>query len=120
MVFVVEEINNNPNFTRNNDDLNSEIFISLKEALLGFKREIKHLDEHLVPVERNSVTQPGFVIKINGEGMPKHQRSEKGDLYVKVNVLMPNDLTEMQKESKKFFKIIYLVAKKLFEGRSYW
>ena len=35
--------------------------------------------------------------------MPKHQSSDKGDLYVKVNVIFPTNLTEKQKESKKYF-----------------
>lgn len=111
MIFVVEEIRTSDVlFIRDNDDLRYDIFISLKEALLGFNKEIKHLDNHIVYLNRTTVTQPGHVIKIKGEGMPKHQKSEKGDLYVKVNVLIPNILTEKQKE----------IAKTLFENRSYW
>lgn len=64
----------------------------------------------MVNIEREGITQPGFVIKVSGEGMPKHQKSEKGDLYVKINVLMPTELTEKQKE----------IAKVLFNKRSYW
>ncbi len=90
--------------------MNIDIYITLKEALLGFKREIKHLDDHIVNVSREGITQPGFVIKVNGEGMPKHQRSEKGDLHIKVNVIIPTELTEKQKE----------IAKVLFDKRSYW
>jgi DnaJ-class molecular chaperone len=50
------------------------------------QEEIKHLDDHIVNVSREGITQPGFVIKVNGEGMPKHQRSEKGDLHIKVKL----------------------------------
>lgn len=107
---VQETINNDHSFTRNGDDLTHDIFISLKEALLGFKKEIKHLDDRIINVSRDSVTQPGHVIKVKGEGMPKHQRSEKGDLYVTVNVLIPTELDEKQKQ----------IAKTLFEKRSYW
>lgn len=35
------------------------------------------------------------------EGMPKHERSgEFGNLFVKINVKMPEELTETQKKSK--------------------
>lgn len=46
--------------------------ISLLEALLGFEREIKHLDGHLVQVSvpRGVVVQPDEVLVIEGEGMP--------------------------------------------------
>lgn len=29
------------------------------QALLGFKRDIKHLDGHVVEIDRTGVTQPG-------------------------------------------------------------
>jgi len=34
--------------------------------------------------------------------MPKHQSSDKGDLFVKVNVIFPTNLFEKQLESKSF------------------
>jgi len=102
LVFIIEQINDN-NFRRENNDLHTRIIISLKEALLGFKREIKHLDDHLVLIKRDTVIQPGEVLKIRGEGMPKHQSSEKGDLYIKVDVFFPNNLTEKQIQSNFFF-----------------
>ena len=103
LIFVVQEIVSDNVFYRTNDDLNCDIYISLKEALLGFKRTIKHLDDHLVNVNRDTVIQPGHVIKIKGEGMPKHQRSEKGDLFVKVYVIFPPKMNEKQEKSKFLF-----------------
>lgn len=38
--------------------------ITLKEAILGFKRRIKHLDNHYVEVESKKVTQPFEVLRI--------------------------------------------------------
>lgn len=73
--------------------------ISLKEALLGFEKRIKHLDDHEVPVSRGTVSQPGDIIRIRGEGMPVHQTSERGDLYVKLEIKFPDILTETQRES---------------------
>jgi DnaJ family protein B protein 11 len=56
----------------------------------------------LVSVEKEGTTQPGDIIKVRGEGMPLHQSSERGDLYVKIDVIFPYDLSEKQKESKFF------------------
>jgi DnaJ-class molecular chaperone len=94
----------------------------LKEALLGFEREITHLDDRKITVKRGIVTQPGDIIIIRGEGMPAHQSSEKGDLFVKVDIKFPQILTEKQIESKlntnKFNN--FIVAKLLFDKRSNW
>lgn len=100
--------------------MHSSIHISLKEALLGFSKDLVHLDEHIVKIKKEGVVQPGDVIKIKGEGMPVHQSSEKGDLYVTIHIVFPGELTEKQKESKIFQNIFNLVAKLLFDRRSYW
>ena len=48
---------------------------------------MQHVDGHEVRVARKHVTQPGFVLKIKGEGMPQHNfPSEKGDLFVEFTV----------------------------------
>ena len=69
---------------------------------MGFEKEITHLDDHIVTITKSGVVQPGDIIKIRGEGMPIHQSSDQGDLFVKIEILMPNELTEKQKESISF------------------
>ena len=49
--------------------------ITLEEALLGFSKEIIHLDSHAVLLERDKVTQPGEIQRIPKEGMPHHEYS---------------------------------------------
>lgn len=107
MVFVVSE-GKHEFFTREGDNLRAEITITLKEALLGFSKELLHLDGHTFRVERDEVTQPGHVVMFENEGMPKHEKSgEYGNLFVKINVLIPNVLTEKQIKSK--FQILYVL-----------
>jgi len=87
-----------PTFVREGDNLYIKIVLSVKEALLGFRREIKHLDDHVVVLERGQVTQPGFVQEIAGQGMPKHTYpSETGSLFVEYSVVLPASLTDEQK-----------------------
>jgi len=58
-------------FERKGNDLKIRQKITLKEALLGFTREIKHLDGHFVFVDRtDKVTKPGLMERFKGEGMP--------------------------------------------------
>lgn len=109
LVFVVQETKDS-RFVRDGNNLRTEIEISLKEALLGFSKELIHLDGHKVLVERHKVSQPGDTIKVKGEGMPIHQKSETGDLYVTLNIKLPTNLTEEQNEKMK----------KLFSLRDLW
>jgi DnaJ-related protein SCJ1 len=90
-------------FTRMGDDLHTKLNVTLLEALVGFSKSIKHLDGHRVTVERSDITVPGFVAKVEGEGMPRQNfaSSEKGDLYVEFWVTFPASLTEAQKEGVK-------------------
>eukprot|EP01100_Stratorugosa_tubuloviscum_P009217 TRINITY_DN3849_c0_g1_i1.p1 TRINITY_DN3849_c0_g1~~TRINITY_DN3849_c0_g1_i1.p1 ORF type:complete len:372 (-),score=134.38 TRINITY_DN3849_c0_g1_i1:124-1239(-) len=92
-------------FERVGNDLRMELTISLKEALVGFSRTLKHLDGHTVVIERNEVTAPGFVLQIDNEGMPFHNfASQFGQLFVKFSIAFPTKITNEQK--KVFEKIL--------------
>ncbi|TXG63328.1 hypothetical protein EZV62_010322 [Acer yangbiense] len=71
------------------------------QALVGFEKNIKHLDEHLVDISSKGITKPKEVRKLKGEGMPLHFSNKKGDLYVTFEVLFPSSLTEDQKAKIK-------------------
>mmetsp|Transcript_35400 Transcript_35400/g.47813 ORF Transcript_35400/g.47813 Transcript_35400/m.47813 type:complete len:92 (+) Transcript_35400:757-1032(+) len=84
-----------PVFKRVGDNLYMDMEIKLEEALLGFKRVVKHLDGHQVTVEskENQIIQPFEWIIIEGEGMPKRgYPSEYGDLHVKMIVQFPKQV----------------------------
>jgi hypothetical protein len=69
------------------------------QALLGFSRNLTHLDGHVVPLERKGVTQPGFVQTIKGEGMPHFENpSSQGDLFVEYNVVLPTQLSTQTRQ----------------------
>lgn len=88
-------------FKRDGDDLRTSVNITLVEALVGFEKTIKHLDEHLVDIGTKGITKPKEVRKFKGEGMPLHLSNKKGDLYVTFEVLFPSALTEEQKKKIK-------------------
>lgn len=84
-------------FKRRGNDLYMSQPLTLKEALVGFKKSFKHLDGHSVELKRNKITQPNFVLKVAKEGMPHHEfGSDKGDLYVTFTVIIPTKLSADQ------------------------
>ncbi|XP_058082872.1 dnaJ protein ERDJ3B [Magnolia sinica] len=88
-------------FRREGNDLHTTVTISLLQALVGFEKTLKHLDEHLVDISSKGITKPKEVRKFKGEGMPLHFSSKKGDLYITFEVLFPSSLTEDQKTKIK-------------------
>lgn len=91
-----------PVFTRDGDNLWMDMNISLKEALVGFRKSFMHLDGRAVEVSRDVITPPRSVVVLEGEGMPKqHFPSEKGQLHITFHVNFPDSLTEDQKQGFK-------------------
>lgn len=81
-------------FRRRDAHLYATVAIGLDEALLGFERNITHLDSHVVTLRRHSVTQPGFTETVAGQGMPKPPGDGEwdtfGNLYVEYSVVLPD------------------------------
>jgi DnaJ-related protein SCJ1 len=87
-----------PEMVRDGNDLRIKLHVPLKQALLGVDTVFVHLDGHKVPVQRSGVTPPGYVLKIDNEGMPHHNfPSEHGALYIEFVVDFPATLDELQK-----------------------
>jgi len=96
--FVIKQ-QPHPIFTRSGDNLYMKHTLSLEEALLGFSIEVPHLDGHSVKLEHDKVTQPGFVLLVPNEGMPKHNYpSETGNLFVEFSVVFPVQISEQHKQ----------------------
>ena len=83
-------------FRRAGADLAADLEVTLAEALCGFSRVVlKHLDgrglhiNHRQPKGR--ILKPGQVIKVAGEGMPYKRSDLRGDLYLSVRVIFPED-----------------------------
>ncbi|OLQ14045.1 DnaJ-like subfamily A member 2 [Symbiodinium microadriaticum] len=63
-----------------------------QEALLGFDRSVRHLDGRTIHFSYSQVTKPSAILRIRGEGFPhRGDPTERGDLYVKCNLIMPED-----------------------------
>ena len=101
IIFILK-IRNHPRFTRRGNDLFANVRLSLREALLGYSKQISHLDGHIVQIDYTGVTQPNSIKTVHGEGMPQHDMpSNKGELYVTFLVDLPSKLTPDQEEMVK-------------------
>ena len=71
-----------------------QLELPLVEALTGFSRKIKFLDDSIISIKYNgNVLKPGDVLFIKNKGMPKQNTTDKfGDLYVHIDVKFPSKL----------------------------
>lgn len=85
-------------FEREGSDLYVDVDVPLYQALLGGEVRVPTLtgDKILtIPPE----TQNGQTFRLAGQGMPKLGNSDqRGDLYARVNVQLPQNLTDAEKE----------------------
>ncbi|MGI6161164.1 MAG: molecular chaperone DnaJ [Christensenellales bacterium] len=83
-------------YERRDYDLIGSVDISFAQAAMGSEIEIPTLNGK-VKYKINEGTQPGTVFRLKGKGI-KHLRGERyGDMYIRVNVLVPKKLNERQK-----------------------
>ncbi len=96
-------------FTRNGDDLNTEINIDIYKAILGGSVSLNTFGG-TVKIKIPPETQQGKVLKLKGLGMPKYGTAEeKGSLYVKIIVNIPANLSN---EEKELFRQLKALRKK--------
>lgn len=97
-LYLKIEIAPHPAFTRDGDDLKTTVPIDLYTALLGGKISVPTLErpvELTVPPE----TSNGKTFRLRGLGMPRLRReTERGDLYATVQVQLPKNLSQPEKE----------------------
>ena len=93
-------------FERRGDDLLVAATVTLTDALVGFERQMLHLDGKAVPLRAEGVTRPGDVARLPGQGMPVNGHGRRfGDMYVSYSVQMPAALTDAQKKTvRELFK----------------
>ncbi|MCJ1288745.1 hypothetical protein MMC34_000274 [Xylographa carneopallida] len=93
LVFLFQE-KKHPVFERNRADLMAHIKVTLHEALCGFSRVVlNHLDGRGIQIDqpRGRIAKPGQIYKIAGDGMPFKHGEQRGDLYLVVDLQLPDD-----------------------------
>ncbi len=86
-------------FERNGDDLHVEVPVPLTDAILGGEIEVPTLLGKKLALKIPPETQNGKSFRLGKQGMPKlNKKEERGDLFAKVRVVLPTNLTEKEKK----------------------
>ena len=84
-------------FVRDGNDLATVVDVPAPVAALGTTVTVPTLDGD-EEIELRAGVQPGTVVSLRGRGMPSLRRGSRGDQRVVVNVTVPRNLTEEQRE----------------------
>ena len=95
-------VEDHPDFERDGDDLHTQEPISFPQAVFGDTLRVDTIDGQ-VDVEVPAGTQSGERLRLRDEGMPHLRGRGRGDLYVHLQVVTPEDLNEDQKEALREF-----------------
>jgi len=112
-LYIFVTVEPHESLERRDSDLYTTVKIGVGDAALGTKVQVPH-PESDIQVDIPSGTQPGQVMRVSGKGMPSGWGS--GDLYVKVDVDIPEKLTEEQKEVMEELRETESNEKNFFES----
>lgn len=95
-LFIEVDVLADSNFRRIGDNLETSVNVSAAAAAVGTKVDISTIDERDVELRIPAGVQHGTALKIPGEGV--RRRGRPGDLLVRVNISIPKDLNDEEKE----------------------
>ncbi len=101
-LLVEVRVEDHPDFDRDGADLHHDLVVSFPQAVFGDSIEVPTVDGS-VEFDLPSSTQSGRTFRLEGKGMPKltrrRRRESYGDLFVHVQVYVPESLNGDQREA---------------------
>lgn len=102
-LYLAIEVDPHPELERRGDDLIRKQTIRFTDAALGGTVKVPTLDGDEESLKIPAGTQNGTIFRFKGKGMPRLNRTSRGDLHVVVEVMVPTKLNSKQKKLLKEF-----------------
>ena len=96
-IYIEFKVKNHPLFERKDNDIYVDVPLTITEAVLGCKKEVPTLTG-VVVLDVDAGSQSGDQLRLRGKGIKDPTSSKKGDMYVVLDVVIPNKLDRKQKE----------------------
>jgi molecular chaperone DnaJ len=96
-LYVLVRVREDERFLRDGNDLIAAVDVPAPDAALGSSVVVPTLDGD-EEVDVPAGTQPGTVVTLKGRGMPSIGHGRRGDQRVVLNVVVPRNLSERQRE----------------------
>ncbi len=91
-------------FSRQDQDIFCSIPVSMIDAALGGELDVPIVDGSKARIKIPAGTQAGKQFRLRGKGMPIVHSQNRGDMYVELEVEVPVNLTQAQKDCLEKFR----------------
>jgi len=97
-LYIKSKVLDDPTFSAQQYDLYLIQTLKLSEAILGATVSVPTIDGKQLSLKIPPATQHGTKMRLSGHGLPYMKDGKKGDLYVRIQVKIPKNLTKEQKK----------------------
>lgn len=97
-LYIKSKVLDDSLFSSEGYDLYINRELKLSEAILGATVSVPTIDDRQLSLKIPPGTKPGTKMRLAGHGLPDMKGNTKGDLYVRIQVKIPQHLNEEQKK----------------------
>ena len=95
-LYLVVAVQEHHRFDRQGDDIHTDLDLPCEDAVLGTEAMVRTVADKQIILKIPPLTQNGRIFRLSGLGMPRPDRKGKGDLLVRVQVVLPERLNDEQ------------------------
>lgn len=97
-LYVHFSVHSDPGYVVNGLDLYTRVSVNCLQVIIGAQTNVTGLDGKMFALTVPQGTQPGTKFRIPGQGLYQMNTDTRGNLYVEIEVTIPQNLTEDQLE----------------------
>jgi curved DNA-binding protein len=97
-LYIKSKVLADPKFSARQYDLYLDYELKLSEAILGITVSVPTIDGKQLSLKIPPGTKHGTKMRLAGHGLPEMKGGKKGDLYVRIQVSIPKNISTAQKK----------------------
>jgi curved DNA-binding protein len=97
-LYIKSKVLDDPIFSAQQYDLYLNQELKLSEAILGVTVSVPTIDNRQLSLKIPPGTKHGTKMRLSGHGLPQMKKGQKGDLYVRIQIIIPQNLTKEQQK----------------------
>lgn len=118
-IHVIFEVGEDPRFERDGEDLYTEVLVTFPQLVLGAELGVPTVSSS-APLRIPAGTQSGHVFHLRGRGLPRVNGAGVGDLHVRVQIWVPDELGDDERKLIEQLAEVQQVPPSDSRGKGFW